>query len=221
MEDRTRGRKHIRPQLGMDAVGGDDNVGFDGGPFANDTLATSPTCSKAMPRWPVCTTPAGRALARKSTKSARCIPKVAFQPAESVTCTGAMGAPSWRKYCEPVPTLAPHFSTAGPKSDPLQLAHAVRCQEHAGPDLAEGRGLLIDRHAEPVGEQRVRREQAADAAADDHDVGPFLQHLISLARAAECVAFHPHVYCTMRPAKKTTRRERRAKSGDVGRKQGG
>ena len=42
------------------------------------------------------------------------MPKVAFQPEESVTWTGAIGAPSWRKYRESGPTLAPHFSTAGP-----------------------------------------------------------------------------------------------------------
>ena len=66
-------------------------------PLANDTRATSLVCSKPVPRCPVRTTPDGNALASISTRSARCMPKVAFQPAESVTWTGAIGTPSWRK----------------------------------------------------------------------------------------------------------------------------
>src|SRR5215510_5749650 len=59
-------------------------------------------------------TSVGKASARIATRSARCIPNVAFQPDESVTWTGAIGVPSWRKYRELVPTLAPHFSMAAP-----------------------------------------------------------------------------------------------------------
>ena len=42
------------------------------------------------------------------------MPNVAFQPAESVTWTGAIEVASWRKYRESGPTLAPHFSTEEP-----------------------------------------------------------------------------------------------------------
>ena len=63
-------------------------------PLANATRATSPSCSKPMARWPVCTIPAGRLAARKSMKSARCMPKAAFQPEPSDTWTGAIGVPS-------------------------------------------------------------------------------------------------------------------------------
>ena len=62
------------------------------------------------------------------------------------------------------------------QSDPLQLAHAVRCQEHAGADLAEGRCLLVDRHSQAVRDQRVRGEQPADPAADDHNVQSRIRH---------------------------------------------
>ena len=49
------------------------------------------------------------------------------------------------------------------------MAHAVRGQEHAGADFAQRRGLLVDRDIEPVGDERVRREQAADTATDDNN----------------------------------------------------
>ena len=42
------------------------------------------------------------------------MPNVAFQPAKSVTWTGAIEVASWRKYRESGPTLAPHFSTEEP-----------------------------------------------------------------------------------------------------------
>jgi len=34
-----------------------------------------------------------------------------------------------------------------PKAHPLQMAHAIGSQKHASPDFADGRGLLVDRHA--------------------------------------------------------------------------
>src|SRR5687768_960953 len=84
-------------------------------PLAKRTRAMPPASSKPTARCPQRTTPAGSAAARKATRSARCMPKVAFQPEASVTCTGAIGAPSWRKYCDFGPTRAPHFSSAGPR----------------------------------------------------------------------------------------------------------
>ena len=53
------------------------------------------------------------------------------------------------------------------QSDPLQMAHAVGGEKHAGPDLADRGRLLVDRDLETLGDQRVGREQAADPAADD------------------------------------------------------
>src|ERR1019366_3325148 len=64
----------------------------------------------------------------------------------------------------------------GSECNPLQLAHAVRCQDHPGPDLAESGGLLIDRNPEAVCDQRVRSEQAANSASNDHDLGSRLHH---------------------------------------------
>ena len=58
------------------------------------------------------------------------------------------------------------------EAHPLQLAHAVRRQEHAGADLAKAGGLLIDRHTETMSDQRVGGEQPADPAANDHHVRP-------------------------------------------------
>ena len=77
--------------------------------------------------------------------------------AEIVRTVADPGAPSFHRCSE---------------ADPLQLAHAVRRQEHAGADLAEGRRLLIDGDLEAAGDQRVRGEQAADSASNDHDSEP-------------------------------------------------
>ena len=49
------------------------------------------------------------------------------------------------------------------------MADAVRRQEHAGADFAQGRGLLVNPDIDAVGDQRVRCEQAADASADDNN----------------------------------------------------
>ena len=51
--------------------------------------------------------------------------------------------------------------------DPLQLADAVRGQEHPGADFAKGWGLLVNRNAEPMGDQGMRGEKAADPAPND------------------------------------------------------
>src|SRR6266576_2260391 len=47
------------------------------------------------------------------------------------------------------------------QSEPLQMAHAVRRQEYAGSDLAEGGRLFIDRHRKAMRDQRICGEQAA------------------------------------------------------------
>jgi hypothetical protein len=49
------------------------------------------------------------------------------------------------------------------------MAYAVGGQEHASADFAEGRSLLVDGYLEPVGDERIRREQTADPASDDND----------------------------------------------------
>ena len=62
----------------------------------------------------------------------------------------------------------------------MQLADAIRRQEHPGADLAEARGLLIDRNPEAVSDQRVRREQSANTTSDDDNIGPRLRHHLIL-----------------------------------------
>ena len=56
------------------------------------------------------------------------------------------------------------------ESDALHLPHAVRRDENAGADFAERGRLLVDRHLQPLRDQRIGGEQAADAAADDYDL---------------------------------------------------
>ena len=62
------------------------------------------------------------------------------------------------------------------KAHPLQLSHAVRRKKHPGPDLAERRCLLIDGNIEAVGDQRVRGEEPANSASNDHDSELRLRH---------------------------------------------
>ena len=66
---------------------------------------------------------------------------------------------------------APSFH-GWPEADPLEVAHRVRGDINARPDLAERRRLLIDRNPQPLRDQRIGGEQAADAASDDQDAWP-------------------------------------------------
>ena len=53
--------------------------------------------------------------------------------------------------------------------EPVQDARGVRADLDAGADLAQRRRLLVDMDVEARPQQRQRRRQAADAAADDAD----------------------------------------------------
>ena len=68
----------------------------------------------------------------------------------------------------------------------LKLADAVRGQEHAGADLAEARGLLIDRHLNAVRDQRIGGEQSANSASNYNNVRPRLRHTLILGHGAAC-----------------------------------
>src|SRR5215217_5244920 len=70
---------------------------------------------------------------------------------------------------------APSFHLIS-KAYPLQLPHAVRRQEYPCPDLAERRCLLIDGNIEAAADQRVRGEQPANSASNDHDAELRLRH---------------------------------------------
>ena len=74
------------------------------------------------------------------------------------------------------------FLDGGPEAHTLQMAHRVRRQIDAGADLAQRGRLLINRNAQALRDQRIGGEQAADAASDDHDVGPRLRHHIAFSR---------------------------------------
>ena len=63
----------------------------------------------------------------------------------------------------------PPFLDRRPEPDALEMTHRVRGEVNAGADLAERWRLLVDGDADTVCKQRMGREQAADAASDDHD----------------------------------------------------
>src|SRR5262245_4050268 len=77
------------------------------------------------------------------------------------------------------------------KAYPLKLARAVWRHEHPGPNLAERRGLFIDRYAQALREQRIGREQTANSAAHDRNMEPITRHHCTapLLRPIACVDF--------------------------------
>ena len=130
----------MRPKLGVDAVRGDDDVGLRRRRHWRTTRAPCrQSCSKPVQRWPVCTTP-GRQGARQQFDKVGAVHAERRVPARGVrhlhrrdrrsVMAEVMGAGSDPR--------AP-FLHRRSQSDPLQMAHAVRRQEHAGADLAERR----------------------------------------------------------------------------------
>jgi hypothetical protein len=100
----------------------------------------------------------------------RCIPKVAFQP-ELSRHLNRRDRRAIMAEVAGIPAAAPPFLHRRLQSDPLQMAHAVRREKHAGPDLADRGRLFVDGNLDPLGDQRFGRELAADTASDDHDTG--------------------------------------------------
>ena len=73
------------------------------------------------------------------------------------------------------------------ETHPLQVSHAVRRQEYPGPDFTECRCLLIDGNIGAAGDQRVRGEQPANSASNDHDSE--LRHRPTQKKASDACAF--------------------------------
>jgi hypothetical protein len=57
----------------------------------------------------------------------------------------------------------------GAEPDALQMAHCVRRHEQARADFPQRGRLFVNGNAQTVCDQRIRGEQAADAASDDQD----------------------------------------------------
>ena len=92
-EDRMRRRRYLVAKRRVEPSAAMTTSPSATAPLANDTLATSSPCSQAAQGGRCARRPSAAQWQGFSTRSARCIPNAAFQPAESVTCTGAMGAP--------------------------------------------------------------------------------------------------------------------------------
>ena len=120
--------------------------------------------------------PGGRASASISTRSARCIPNVAFQPAEVGHLDRRDRRPVMAEVVGTVADTRSPFLHRRLQSDPLQMPHAVGGQKHAGADLADRGCLLVDLNPHALGDQRIGCEQAADPASDDHDIQTGLHH---------------------------------------------
>jgi hypothetical protein len=63
-----------------------------------------------------------------------------------------------------------------PQSDPEQMPYAVRSEEHAGSDLANGLRLFVNRNPQSLDQERVGRKQTADSASDDRNTGTEPRH---------------------------------------------
>ena len=73
-----------------------------------------------------------------------------------------------RKLIHEADPRAP-LGDGGPEADALQVPHCIGRDVDPRPDLAERRRLLVDGNRDPLGDERIGGEQAADAAADDDD----------------------------------------------------
>ena len=109
---------------------------------------------------------------------------------------------------------APSFHLTS-KAHPLQLPHAVRRQKYPCPDLAERGRLLIDGNIEAVGDQRVRGEQPANSASNDHDSEPRLRHRSHAKNASEACAFKLSFLAANTKRRQFTTGRRKAAAGGV------
>ena len=166
----------MRPKLGVDAVGGDDDVGFGRcavGERHPGRVAVLLEFAAAM---------SGKHRSRRQ-GGGQHVDKVGAVHAEGRVPAGgvrhlhrgdrrAVVAEVMRVPADP---RAP-FLHRRLQSDPLQMPHAVRRQEHAGADLADRGRLLVHRYGDPLGDQRIGCEQSPDPASDDRDTGRGLCH---------------------------------------------
>ena len=106
-----------------------------------------------------------------------------------------------------------------PQSDPLQMAHAVRGQEHAGPDLAERRGLLVDRHRRPCAISALAANKPPIPPPTITTLsGPAPSYLLgSCSPPRRCILSSRKLHAA---GSQKTRRESRAKHGRLARKRG-
>jgi hypothetical protein len=82
---------------------------------------------------------------------------------------GAVVAVVSRSFADPAAGLVDRLG----QPEPVQQAHAVRSDQHAGADLAEFGRLLVDRRLDARPRQRGRGREPADSAAHHRRRQPF------------------------------------------------
>ena len=183
----------------MNAVRRNDNVCFG-----------RSAIGKAHPRHAAVLFKAGAAVARAHQAGWKRFGEQPDQigPMHSKCCVpaGRIGYLHRRDRCSVVPEIVrARTNPRAPRlhrrlqSEPLQMAHAVRGQKHAGPDLAKRRRLLVERHRKTMSGECMCREQAANAAADDHHMKLRLRHLLALPRGPaeadrRCIFTRPEAF---------------------------
>ncbi len=177
VEDRPGRRRGIGPEFGVDAIGCNHDVAFGHRAVGEQTRApSSPLCSKPMPRWPVRTTPVGQ-CARQHLDEVGAMHAEGGVPARGVRHLhrrrsarrhGGNSANRGRPWRPIVPPEA--------RAPPAAIAARCSASGTPCPDLAERRRLLVDRNIEAAGDQRVRGEEAANSASNDHDSKLRLRH---------------------------------------------
>ncbi len=167
MEDRRGRRKDVRPQLRVDAIGADDDIGL-----GDRAVGEPDTCHVAVlverrqrgDRCGRCRREGGRRGNRRDRRDA---------------CRSTLASRRHRHLHrrDRRPVVA-EVERAGAdaraplldrrtEAHALELTHRVRRDEDTGADLAECGRLLVDGTSQSLRDQRIGGEQAADAAADD------------------------------------------------------
>ena len=171
VKHRPGGRTHVWPQLGVDAVGRDDDVGLGGravgerrrGPCRRSCSKPVHAMAGVHRRRRAARRPAARRDRRGACRTSRSSPRSPSPaPARSARRRGGSNASRCR----------PARRTSRPPAQARPAADGARCSASGTRRRRSRRARAPARrpvHRSTVRDQRVRREQAADPAADDDD----------------------------------------------------
>ena len=172
VKDGLRGRKDVGAQFGVDSVGGNHDVGLGGGAVGEFDAGHVAVLLEADGTVAGMDDPGGQ-VGGEEIDEVGAVHAKGRVPAGGVRHLhrGDRRTVVAKVAGARTDSRAP-FLDGGPETHTLQVAHRIRCHEHTSADLAQCGRLFIDRNAQPLSDQRIGGEQAADAASDDHDVWP-------------------------------------------------
>ena len=176
MEDRARWRSDVLSQLGVHAVRRNDDVTFGDRAIGERHAGHVAVLRKAATAVSSVHHP-GRQRTGQDLDKIGAVHSEGRVPARGVRYLDRRDRrPVVAKVAGTGANFGSPFLYRRSEPHPHQMAHAVRRQEHAGPDFAKSGRLFINRDPVAVCDQSICSEQAADAAANDHDLGSRLHH---------------------------------------------